>query len=721
MVLGAYRDVDPRLRDPLAETLTELRRHPVTRSLSLSGLSEAEVGGFVQLTTGRAPARRLVDALHEATDGNPLFVGETLRLLTSEETLELLTDAEAWRRTVPEGVRAVIRRRLRRLPDDCRMVLVLGSVLGREFDLAALERVSEVGEEQLLEILDDAARERVVTDVPGQAGWLRFAHVLIRDTLYDELAPGRRMQLHRRVGDALEELHALNLEPHLAELAYHFYESARPDVAEKALAYARRAAERSLRLLAYEEAARLFAVGIQVLDRIERPNDVMRCDLLLALGDAYARAGDTPRSKQAYRDAARLAAELRLPDQMGHAALGYGGRIIWEVSRDDAHLVPLVESALAALSTEDSALRVRLLARLAGGPLRGSPADVERRRSLATEALEMARRIGDPSTLAYALLGYIASRHGPDFTPEQLGLAQELIEIGLEAGDFERVVEGYEVHIEALVELGDVASAHAGLEAMARLVDELGQPAQAWLVAVLQTLLALLEGRFDQAEELIVEARSLGERAQGWNAAVSYGLQLYLLRREQGRVDEVDDLVRRGARDNPTYPVCRAALTNMLVELGATAEARKEFEAFAADGFGGLPFDEEWEVSSCLLAEVAARLDEKEHAATLYELLLPYADRVAISYPEISLGPVSRFLGILATNTGHLDDAARHFEDALVLNERMGARPWLARAQDDYAQMLLGRSEPGDAERAAILHDNARAIYRELGMETSRV
>src|SRR2546430_6678846 len=169
--------------------------------------------------------------------------------------------------------------------------------------------------------MDEAASERVVIDVPAQPGRLLFAHLLIRDTLYGELTPGRRVQLHRRVGDALEELYAGNPEPHLAELAHHFYESARPAVAEKALAYARRAAERSLRLLAYEEAARLFAVALRVLDSTEPPDEVARCELLLALGDAYARAGDTLQSKQAYREAARLAETQHLPEQLGRAAL----------------------------------------------------------------------------------------------------------------------------------------------------------------------------------------------------------------------------------------------------------------------------------------------------------------------------------------------------------------------------------------------------------------
>ena len=560
LVVAAYRDVDPSLRDPLAEALAELRRQPVTRSLQLVGLPEADVRQFVSLTSGLAPAPHVVSSLYRATDGNPLFVGEMMRLLRTEEMLESITDDDAWRRMVPEGVREVIRRRLLHLSDNCGLVLVLASVLGREFELAALERVSEVSGEQLLDVLDEAAQERVVTDVPGQPGRLRFAHVLIRDTIYDELTVGRRVQLHRRVGDALEQLYARNLEPHLAELAYHFDESARPAVAEKALGYARGAAERSLRLLAYEEAARLFVVALRVLDRMESPEDTVRCELLLALGDAYARAGETPRSKQTYREAAQLADERGLPEELGRAALGYGGRLSWEVFRDDKQLAHLLERALAALGEEDSTLRVRLLARLAGGPLRDSSADAERRRSLSAQALEMARRIDEPSTLAYALVGYASSHLTPDFTSERVELVQELIDVATEAGDLERAIEGYGDHLDASIELGDLASVYADLEAMTILAGELHQPAQQWLVAVHRAILALLEGRFEEAEQLMDEARSIGERAQSWSARVDYELQLYLLRREQGRLDEAEELVRRAASEYRTYPIWRCVL-----------------------------------------------------------------------------------------------------------------------------------------------------------------
>jgi tetratricopeptide (TPR) repeat protein len=157
----------------------------------------------------------------------------------------------------------------------------------------------------------------------------------------------------------------------------------------------------------------------------------------------------------------------------------------------------------------------------------------------------------------------------------------------------------------------------------------------------------------------------------------------------------------------------------MLAELGSTTEARAEFDALAVDGFSAVPFDEEWEVSLCFLAEAAARLGEGDHAATLHEFLLPYFDRIAVGYPEISLGPVSRFLGLLASTAGRFDEAASHFEVALTTAERIDARPSLARTQDDYAHMLLRRGAPGDAEKTQSLLASARATYHDLGMGPS--
>jgi DNA-binding SARP family transcriptional activator/tetratricopeptide (TPR) repeat protein len=707
LVLGAYRDVDPTPRDPLTSTLAELVREPHTTQIVLTGLSEPDVAAYVELSSGTKPAPQLAQAVHAETEGNPLFMAEVVRLFDAEGRIG---DETAPAR-IPPGVRAVIGQRLARLSDACRHLLVPAAVMGREFGLDALARMSELPRQRLLEVLDEAMAERVVGAVPGSPGRLRFGHALIRDTLYDELTPARRLQLHQDAGEALEGAHAADLEPHLAELAQHFIAAAPAGVADRAIEYARRAGDRAATQLAYEEAVRLYESALTLVD-----DPVARCELLLATGDAEARAGDTPASKRAFRAAAELAKDRRLAKHLARAALGYGGRILWDVSRDDEYLVPLLERAIAALGDGDSILRVRLLARLSGGPLRDASFPAERKATLSREALETARRIGDRGTLAYALDGYIAANHSPARTPEQVELATELLELAIEAGDLERAVEGYEHRLGGLIELGEMQRAKADLASMSRRAQELRQPSQIWFVAVLQAHLALLEGRFDEAEEHIDHARSLGERAQSWNAAVTFGLQRYLLRREQGRLGEVEVLVRRSVDDYPTYRIWRCILVQMTAELGHEAEARQALDALVADDLAALPFDEMWLSSIGFLAEAAESLTHAPAAAILYEPMLPFHNRVAVAYSELSMGSVARYLGLLATTMECWDDAERHFSDALEMNERIGSPPWLAHTQDDYARMLLARAAPGDREQALVLLGAALATYRRLGM-----
>jgi DNA-binding SARP family transcriptional activator/tetratricopeptide (TPR) repeat protein len=709
LLVGAFRNVDPTLGAPLSSALADLVREPPTTQLELAGLSEADVAEYIELSTGIEPASKLTKAIHVETEGNPFFVGGIVHLLDAEGRI---AEADAHMRIPPE-IRAVIGQRIGRLSEHCRNLLVPAAVIGREFGVDELTQVSELRSEELLDVLHEAMAERVVTDVPGTAGRLRFGHALIRDTLYDELTPVRRLQLHRAAGEALEALYSSDLEPHLAELAHHFIAAAPFGGADKAIDYARRAGERAAAQLAYEEAARLYLMALPLLGK-----DVHRCELLIALGDAQARAGDAAGSKQSLREAADLAEGLGLKEHLAKAALGYGGRFVWESSRDDADHGPLLERALAAIGEEDSKLRVRLLARFAGGPLRDPRFQRERRSSLSEQALAMARRIGDPETLAYALSGYNQAHLSPEFTPTQASLATELVDLATEAGDLERAAEGHELRAVALIELADMPGAKAALAAMAKLAEELRQPSQDWFVTVYSAHVALLEGELAEAERLIAEARRLGERGLSWNAGLSYGIQLYVLCREQGRLDEVEELVRCSARDYPTYPAYRCALAQMAAELGYTAEARGALEDLAADDFSVLPLDEDWLVSMSLLAETATILGDVEIAARLYRRLLPYRERVTIAIATVSTGAVARYLGLLAATTERWNDAERHFEEALEMNERINARSWLAHTQEDYARMLVGRGEPGDRERALELAGLALDGYRRLEMNT---
>ena len=667
LIVCAFRDVDPTISVPLNAALAELAREPHVSRVSLTGLSEPAVAEYVEAATGAPAAPGSVKAIHGRTAGNPLFIEEVVSLSEAEGGL----DASL---SIPPGVRSVIGRRVGRLAAGCRELLGPASVFGREFRADALAQLCEVSPSGLLDALDEAMVERVVEEVPGAPGRLRFGHVLIRDTLYEELTPARRLQLHRDAGSVLEEVYSADLESHLAELTHHFVTAAPAGTADRAADYARRAGQRAVDQLAYEEAVRHFETALTLVT-----DESARCEVLLMLGEAQGRAGDAE-AAQTFTQAAELADRLGLRDQLAQAALGYGGRVLWEVTRGDEGHLRLLERAIEVVGEQDSELRVRLLARIAGGPLRDSRFPPERRRALSEEALAIARRLGDPATLSYALSGFLAAHHSPTFVVGQAELGAELVEAGTESGDLERVMEGHEVKALAYIEFADREAAEVELAAMAKLEAEIRQPAQTWLLELYSALFALLQGDLEEAERAMDVARRTGASAHPWNAAVTYGLQLYVLRREQGRLEEVEALIRRSVADNPTYPIWRCVLAQTLAELGRVDEARE-----AVEGVGELPFDEELLVSACLLLEAVAALEDSERLAELYELLSPFGDRIAVSYPEISVGAVARYLGVAAAGLGRPSDAEGHFEKAIEINERIGARPWAERSRAGLA------------------------------------
>ena len=698
----AFRNVDPTLSDSLSSTLAELAREPSTSRIELDGLGERDVAEYIHSATGTEPAAQLVRAVHAEADGNPLFVGELVHLLEEQGRIV----GAAGLLGIPPGVRAVIRQRVGRLSERCQELLVPASVLGREFAVDVLACMTGTSSGELLDVLDEAVAERLVGEAPGAPGRLRFSHALVRDTLYDALTPARRMQLHREAGEAIEATRASDLDAHLSELAQHYWAAAPVGVADKAVAYARQAGERALALLAFEEAARLYDGALALTDE---PS--VRCELLLARGEAEARAGSTGVSKRTLLEAAVLAERNGLAEHLGRAALGYGGRLSWETSKGDETWAPLVRRALAVLRGADSALRVWLLARLAG--LREAGFVQSEKAALGREAVEIARRLGDPGTLARALAGFIPASESPDNVRELLALSIEFVDLAHEAGDKERELEAHEHCLCRYLELGDADAGRRELEAMRRLATELRQPAQQWLVAVSDSRQALLEGRLAEAEALMSDALRHGERAHAEIATNTFRQQLYLLRREQGRLQEVEELVRDSVVEYPANLVWRCVLAQATAELGLEDESRETLEALASNRFADLPFQESWLTSMSLLAEAAGILGDRSAAALLYEILLPYADRVAVSTPEISTGAVARYLGLLAATIGRAEDAERRFVQAMDLNERIGARSWLAHTQADYGRFALAH---GAAALAGRLLDAADVTYRELGM-----
>jgi DNA-binding SARP family transcriptional activator len=290
LVVGACRDVDPVPGEPLTAMLVDVAREPVSYRLSLSGLSAREVLEYVERTAPTIASPELSTALHEETEGNPLFVGETVRLLSLEG---IRPDPDGnLRLDIPHSVREVIGRRFTHLSEGCNRILVLASVLGREFALDALARMGGLSVDELLDQLDEALTARVVSDVPGEPGRLRFSHVLIRDTLYERLTAARRVQLHALAAGVLEDVYGDSLEGHQEEtpenvlaLARHWSEAGAPT---RAIAYYRRGAELALRVFAYYEAEEALTRAVALLHREPEGahRDEEELELRIMLGSA---------------------------------------------------------------------------------------------------------------------------------------------------------------------------------------------------------------------------------------------------------------------------------------------------------------------------------------------------------------------------------------------------------------------------------------------------
>jgi tetratricopeptide (TPR) repeat protein len=703
LIACCYRDTD--VGPELAATLAELGREPVTHRVSLSGLGDGATCRLLADTMGSAPSDDLLAQIHEETQGNPLFVAELGRLLGTGEWHD-------GHLPIPEGVRETISRRLERCSDRCRQVLEVASAFGREFELVPLGRACRLEEDALLTAIEEATQTRFVDGVPGTASRRRFSHVLMRDALYDELPAARRMRLHREIAAVLENRYAGSLDRHASELAHHYLLGG-DAVAEQAIAYATRAGNHAASQHAHEEAARHYAAALELHENTSAGDVRRTCELLLALGDALSRAGETVAAREPLQRAAEIADREGWADLLSRAALGYGGRFAWGRASVEPGLVPLLERALDAVGDDDSPERVRLLGRLASA--RRDEAIREPRVRLAEEALAMARRIGDPETLAYALEAHWPAVEGPATLDGRFERANEIIALGHRTNDLERVFVGHDYRHNTFITLADRAGVDVGIAALQELAERLHQPAQLWSVTASRTMIALLEGRFSEAEALIEELHALGEDRLRFNADVSHRVQLFLLRRAQGRLAEVQDTIAQAVHQYPALHRFTCVLAHVHAALGHERAARAAFDLATAHDLSREYVDEEYLFALNTLPAACACLGDDEAAAWLYDVMLPYERLYSEAPVEGTFGAVAQGLGVLARQLGRLDDAVRHFEDAIETERAMRARPWIAHAQHGLGETLLAR---GDDTRARAVLGEAVAGYRELGMES---
>jgi len=724
LVIATYRDTELSRKHPLTAVLADLRRETGIERIAVRGLDENGVIEFVTAAAGHDLDEQqlaLARLIGRDTEGSPLFIGEILRNLTESGAVTQVGERWVIRGDIrdlgiPEGVKEAIGRRLSRLSDETNRVLSLASVIGREFDLTLLTHIAETSVDDALDALDEAKSAALITEVAGETDRYAFTHVLMRGALYDEINPARRARMHQRAGAALEQLSAAGTPLRVDELARHWMAATNIGDAAKAVGYARQAGDKALAGLAFEEAATYYEQALAALDPHDRDADVLRCDLLIALGNAQRRSGDADH-RRTVGQAVEVARSLGDARRFALAALGHArpGHSFANANVVDQGLIALYEEAIAAIADRgEDVLRARLLAQLAG-ELLYTP-QRERRMALSREAVAIARRCGDKAVLAQALNLCAEVINHPTTLQDRLELTAELGRLADELGILEtRWTAAYQ-RFGALLEAGDIAGAEQMLGRLNQLAPTLRQSFFTWPTSFTAAMMSVMRGLPD-AEEKVSAAFELGTAGGQPDARTAYISQLFVIRRDQGRYGELVETLRGFVDLYPHLPVWRVTLAGLYCETDQLDDARAEMHKLAAGDFE-ISLDWTWASAVISLAQVCRDIGDRELAARFYPQLQPVAGQVGVTANSmVCYGSLAFPCGLLAACLERWDDAEPHFNEAVAMNERIGARPWLVRTRRAYADMLLDRNAAGDRAHAADVIAVAHAEASRLGMQ----
>lgn len=710
VVIGTYREVEIRHQPERAALIAEAEREGV--AFPLRGFGEGHIGEFIERGWGVAADSALVNLLRDATEGNPFFLDGVLRQMAAEGRFAAAASDAPKRLTIPRGVSAFVRGLTQPLPEETRDLLGVASVIGREFDLASLEAVSQTPSEDLIERLDHAVSLEIVNEAPGGAGRYAFRHALIREALYDALPSARRRKLHGVVAEAIRNVNAAS-EP-LAEIAYHYCQSAPVGDADLAIEYSRRAARASEKQLAYEEAALHLRNAVDAFALKRVANEPLHVELLCELGEAQIKAGALAEARKTCLAAADIARRIGEPALFARAVVA-AGRGVSNSGETDHSLVLLLEEAQEMLGDAESPLRAQALARL-GIELYWSERD--QAVALCQQAAEMAQRLGDPHASIVALWGRHLSLRNPDSLQQRLADTRAVIALAERAGERDFALEARFYRIADLLESGDVAAADVEqreyLTAEAELRDRFKRG------LLLQGMRALMEGRLDEAEGLAQQAFLAGQQSGRPLTLNSFLIQRGNTLWERGRLGEMEAPLRGFVAQNPLIVFGRCAFQLCLLQLGRRDEARVEFENLVRDECRLVPRDWNWLPAMFVLSEVCVELGEQEQAQTLYRLLAPYASHNAMLGYVYSYGSIALALGRLAAVRRLFDEAEAHFEAALAANRKIRALVWLAHTQCEFAAMLLARGADADRARARDLLAAARQAAEAMNLARLR-
>lgn len=702
------------------------------RSLPLGPLPEGDVAALVEAATGAAPEAEAVRSLVRRTGGEAFFVTELLR--TGQWDTAVSGNAPRNGPASSVAVRDAVRDRKAGLSPRAACVLDVAAVLGTRFRLDVLAEAAKVPLGEVRTLLGEAAAAGLLAEAGADRG--AFRHDLLRDAVYDALAPAERTTLHESAAAVLAAHARRGRDTTPAEVAHHLLLSG-PEHASQAARYAHEAAKRAEALYAYEDAARWYERAVEAWSAggvgadgsaaptpgadgpskqhgagtdasAEARERVPLVEALLGLGAARLGAGEREGAREAMVRAAELARESGRVDLLARAALGLGTGIVgFEVDLEDHEQLGLLTEARTALAAEPrhAALYAAVTARLS---LAAGLVEPETRRvELAEEAVRAAREAGDPATLGPALAALCDARPGPDHCRDRLEWSGRIVTTARELRDPVLELLGRRLRLVALMETGAFAEAEAEATAYETAVRPLRRPLYAWYVPLWRGTRALMEGRYEDCAAALDEVEELGRRAGSGNAGLLAVTQRWCLYADTG---DTAGLARIRAeatvleRSPMLWP--RVTLALLAAQSGRFDEAARRLSA-VAPRLGGAPRDSEWLPMVAQAAETVAAVGSHPSAPHLYDLLAPYAGLFAVEGIGAAVrGPVDRHLALLAAAQGDTHRACEHRERALRAARAAGAVALAERIAAETAE-TADRVRTGTSPRPAAVADSA--------------
>ncbi|WP_179854955.1 ATP-binding protein [Paractinoplanes atraurantiacus] len=656
LLIGAYRpdELPPAAATELADLAT------AAEPIALTGLSPSDVADLVRAVSGPAAAARWAPVVHERSAGHPFFARELCRLLESGGAPD----------DVPAAVREAIGRRLARLTADCARLLDAAAVAGPELRPDVLADMLDEPPAAIGAATAHAAAAGVLTGSPA-----KFAHDLYRETVYARIEVGRRAELHERAGWALLRRKERGGPVFAAELARHFAVAVGRCEAGPAVTWAIAAAAEDGSRYAFAEAAGHLRRARTAVDGAGcRLSVGERVGLLTGEAEMRLRAGETDAARELLAEAWTRAGGDG--DLLGRVALGLDA-IGARFAMPRTELIAALETARAALDGRGTPAEAQVTAALARQLQHSVPGDRPRAGPYAERAVLIARRLGDPATLAGCLL----ARHDTLWTPgtggERAGIAAEIAHAARQAGDEERHAQALLLSANAHLENGSAAFRAAFAE-YAYVTERLRQPRHDYFLRIRRAALALLDGDLDGGERLVEEAAALGEAvgdSDTGNVRMSQRLEVV---RARGNPDELRRTADEAVRWWIGAPAhAHAVAAGFRARAGDLAGARREADIVLALPDWRADRSYLWSVFAGELAVSAIALNDRPLCELLLADLLPLAGCCAVNGALVCfMGAHDHRIGLLQAALGDVAAARRSLSAAYAVHTRLGARLW---------------------------------------------